>query len=209
MTFDGSSVNRRQGSDTKTEILDIALSLFVKKGYHETSMQDIADTAGLTKGGLYYYIKSKDDVLFLLHDRFIVEGLRRLRLVEAEALEPEHKLIELLKMHLQIIDQFKDDITLFFNCMKYLSDDKKQAVQVKRDEYEDIFVRVLEEGKKKKASLKSRTAISSCCMFWEPATLCIPGISQAKESRSRSCRISLLLSSPKAYFSKTEKGTVT
>ncbi|MED4601013.1 TetR/AcrR family transcriptional regulator [Paenibacillus validus] len=149
MTFDGSSVNRRQGSDTKTEILDIALSLFVKKGYHETSMQDIADTAGLTKGGLYYYIKSKDDVLFLLHDRFIVEGLRRLRLVEAESLEPEHKLIELLKMHLQIIDQFKDDITLFFNCMKYLSDDKKQAVQEKRDEYEDIFVRVLEEGKNK------------------------------------------------------------
>jgi AcrR family transcriptional regulator len=149
VTLDPSTVTRRQGSDTKTEILDIALSLFVKKGYHETSMQDIASTAGITKGGLYYYIKNKDDVLFLLHDRFIIEGLRRLRLVEAETLEPERKWIKLIKMHLEIIDRYKEDITLFFDCMKYLSAEKKQEVQIKRDEYEQIFVRVLEEGKQK------------------------------------------------------------
>jgi AcrR family transcriptional regulator len=148
VTSDLSSVTRRQGSDTKTEILDIALSLFVKKGYHETSMQDIANIAGLTKGGLYYYIKNKDDVLFLLHERFIIEGLRRLRIVAAESLDPELKIIELLKKHLEIIDCYKNDITLFFDCMKYLTSDKKKAVQIKRDEYEQIFVQALEEGKK-------------------------------------------------------------
>jgi AcrR family transcriptional regulator len=144
-----STVSRRQGSDTKTEILAIALSLFVKKGFHETSMQDIADAAGFTKGGLYYYIKNKDDVLFLLHERFITEGLRRLRLIEEKPLEPDQKLIELLNMHLEIIDCYKDDITLFFDCMKYLSKEKKQAVQMKRDDYEKIFVQTLEEGRQK------------------------------------------------------------
>jgi AcrR family transcriptional regulator len=147
MTIDSTNVTRRQGNDTRSEILDIALSLFVQKGYHQTSMQDIADTAGLTKGGLYYYVKSKDDVLFLLHDRFIMEGLSRLRKVEAEDPDPQSKLVNLLKTHMQIIHLYKDDITLFFEAMKYLSPEKHQKVKSKRDEYESIFVRAIEEGK--------------------------------------------------------------
>jgi TetR/AcrR family transcriptional regulator, cholesterol catabolism regulator len=147
LTTESSNVTRRQGNDTKTEILDIALSLFVSKGFHLTSMQDIAETAGLTKGGLYYYLKSKDDVLYLLHDRFIMEGLSRLRLVEGEPLDPQRKLERLLKTHLEIIHNYKDDITLFFDALKYLSPENRDKVQTKRDEYENIFVRVIQEGK--------------------------------------------------------------
>ncbi len=141
-------MTRRKGNDTRTEILEIALSLFVEKGYHQTSMQDIAEKAGLTKGGLYYYVESKDDVLFMLHDRFIMEGLRRLRKVEAEDADPQRRLVNLLKTHMQIIDLYKDDITLFFEAMKYLSLEKQQKVKEKRDEYESIFLRAIEDGKK-------------------------------------------------------------
>ncbi|KIL45395.1 TetR/AcrR family transcriptional regulator [Jeotgalibacillus soli] len=147
MTTDSTNVTRRQGSDTKTEILDVALSLFVTKGYHPTSMQDIAEAAGLTKGGLYYYLKSKDEVLYLLHDRFIMEGLSWLRKVEEEVNDPEKKLVKLLKTHLAIIDQYKDDITLFFEAMKYLSQEKRQEVKSKRDDYEKIFIKAIEEGR--------------------------------------------------------------
>jgi AcrR family transcriptional regulator len=147
MSTNHSNVVRRKGSDTITEILDIALSLFVKKGYHQTSMQEIAEAGGLTKGGLYYYIKSKEDVLYLLHDRFIVEGLNWLLNVEAEVKDPQQKLVKLIKAHLEIIDNYKDDITLFFEGMRYLSPEKRQEVQSKRDKYESIFLRAIEEGK--------------------------------------------------------------
>ena len=45
--------------DKMEEILNVALSLFNKKGYLKTSMTDIADALSLTKGGLYHHVIKK------------------------------------------------------------------------------------------------------------------------------------------------------
>ena len=50
-------------SNKQIEIVTAAIQLFQQKGYHATSMQDIADAVGLQKGSLYHYITSKDDLL--------------------------------------------------------------------------------------------------------------------------------------------------
>jgi len=45
------------------QLLETATLLFKEKGYHNTSMQDLADALGLQKGSLYYYIESKEELL--------------------------------------------------------------------------------------------------------------------------------------------------
>ena len=45
------------------QLLETATLLFKEKGYHNTSMQDLADALGMQKGSLYYYIESKEDLL--------------------------------------------------------------------------------------------------------------------------------------------------
>jgi AcrR family transcriptional regulator len=50
-------------------VLDAALSLFVTQGYDETSMDDIASAAGLTKGAVYFYFKDKLSLLGALLER--------------------------------------------------------------------------------------------------------------------------------------------
>jgi len=140
-------IQPNKGQDRKSEILDAALTLFVKNSYHGTSIQDIAHAAGLTKGGLYHHLKSKEEILFLLHERFISEGLKRLQTIEKETLSPKEKLIKLLKAHLEIIHEYKDDITIFFKEWGSLSGENFKIVKKKRTEYEKIFIKVLEEGK--------------------------------------------------------------
>ncbi len=54
------------------DILDAAIPEFVEKGFEGASMESIATRAGLTKGGLYYHVKSKDDILILANDRFMI-----------------------------------------------------------------------------------------------------------------------------------------
>ncbi|WP_309121695.1 helix-turn-helix domain-containing protein [Paenibacillus sp.] len=49
--------------DKKTLILNSAVSLFAQRGYHQTTIQDIADEAGIAKGGIYFYFKSKEELL--------------------------------------------------------------------------------------------------------------------------------------------------
>ncbi len=54
---------------TRERTLDIALDLFVRKGYAETSLREIAVELGFSKSALYYHFESKQDILLALHMR--------------------------------------------------------------------------------------------------------------------------------------------
>lgn len=53
-----------------SQIIDAAVHEFIEKGYHGASMQSIADRANLTKGGIYYYFSSKDEIMLSANDRY-------------------------------------------------------------------------------------------------------------------------------------------
>ncbi len=73
------------GSTTRERILDVALDLFVRKGYAETSLREIAAALDLSKAALYYHFASKQDILLALHMRLhkLTEGM--LPLLQASA----------------------------------------------------------------------------------------------------------------------------
>jgi AcrR family transcriptional regulator len=54
---------RRPGSETRAEILRVALDLFTRQGYEGTSIRDIAEALGVTKSSLYYHFDSKEAIL--------------------------------------------------------------------------------------------------------------------------------------------------
>src|SRR2546430_8853343 len=54
---------------TRERILDVALDLFVRKGYTETSLREVAAELGFSKAALYYHFESKQDILMALHMR--------------------------------------------------------------------------------------------------------------------------------------------
>lgn len=56
--------------DKKKQILDAAIHCFARKGFNATSIQEIADEIGMAKGSLYFYFKSKDDLLVSIIDYY-------------------------------------------------------------------------------------------------------------------------------------------
>ena len=81
----------------RREILDAAAQVFYEKGYEAASTRDIAESVGLLKGSLYYYIDSKEDFLFEIikeqHDGALA-ALERVRQSEGDALVRMAALIE-------------------------------------------------------------------------------------------------------------------
>lgn len=78
-----------KGNDTKEKIIEGALELFHSKGYHNTSINDIMQSAGIKKGGLYFHIQSKEklavEVLeeaLLNYEYLISKGLENLSPLE-------------------------------------------------------------------------------------------------------------------------------
>ena len=71
-------MKRADGEESRRKIVLAALELFVRKGYHATSIADIMDKVGLTKGSFYAHFKSKGDMLLLIIERFRVRALDEL-----------------------------------------------------------------------------------------------------------------------------------
>jgi AcrR family transcriptional regulator len=75
---------------TRERILEIALDLFIEKGYDNTSLRDIAEALGYTKAAIYYHFPSKNDIFMALHlqlHELFSERLRLLATDESATLE--------------------------------------------------------------------------------------------------------------------------
>ena len=60
-----------KGDKKFEEIIEVAVKEFTERGYENTTMQNIAQKAGLSKGGLYHHFSSKAEILFVLNATII------------------------------------------------------------------------------------------------------------------------------------------
>ena len=77
---------------TREGILEAAARIFGEKGYHATSMSDIADAVNLQKASLYYHFDSKQEILVALLDHALDIINNNLEIVLAQPLTPDEKL---------------------------------------------------------------------------------------------------------------------
>ncbi len=76
-------------ASTRERILDVALDLFIEKGFDRTSLREIAERLGVTKAALYYHFASKDDILMALHMRLHEVGKNALTRMTGEPVSLE------------------------------------------------------------------------------------------------------------------------
>lgn len=90
-------MKRADGEETKRKIVLAALELFVRKGYSGTSMIDIMNRVGLTKGSFYAHFKSKGDMLLLIIERYkvrFIDGMiQHVNESQGDALDKLHRCI--------------------------------------------------------------------------------------------------------------------
>lgn len=62
------------GKETRRRLIEIAMELFRENGYEKTSVQQICDTADLTRNAFYYHFKTKDDILVAFFRETLLES---------------------------------------------------------------------------------------------------------------------------------------
>ena len=67
--------NPKRVEEQRSKIVKAAIRLVIEKGFHETSVREIGQAAGLTQGTLYNYIRSKGDILYLICDEVVTAYL--------------------------------------------------------------------------------------------------------------------------------------
>lgn len=131
----------------KERIIETALDLFRNKGYHGVSVDEIVETAGTSKGGFYHKFKSKDALLYEIHDLFISHVLKETKKAYEENDTPIDKVTALLFAFTNVFDVYQRHITVFYNESAYLPLEYKNIIKEKRKEYQKLIEQVIEEGK--------------------------------------------------------------
>lgn len=120
----------------KEKITGQSIRLFEKKGFSETSIQDIVDSLGVTKGTFYYYFSSKEELLMDIHLGYI-EGLLVLQetILKDQSKSCKEKLFEIVYMLLSDIKARGSAAKIFFREMKNLSAEHFAMIDPKRDQF--------------------------------------------------------------------------
>lgn len=130
----------------KEKITEYSIKLFEKKGFSETSIQDIVDSIGVTKGSFYYYFSSKEELLMDIHLRYIDELLGRQEQILAEPSTSKQKLFDIVYMLISSIKTSGASAKIFFREMRHLSDSRLAQIVAKRDDFRLNVERLVREG---------------------------------------------------------------
>jgi TetR/AcrR family transcriptional regulator, cholesterol catabolism regulator len=133
-------------SARRAELTRQAARLFAERGYHGTSIGDLAQAMGVQKGSLYAHIASKQDLLY----GTMREG--------ADAFHggldaiPEHlpateKIRLALRSHLRVVAEQLDVATVFTREWRYLEGERREEILAERRRYEERFRALFREGR--------------------------------------------------------------
>ena len=130
----------------REEILAAAAQIFRDKGYHATSMQDIAEAVHLQKGSLYHHIRSKEEILASLLDRALDLLILSMQEVMASPLSVEEKLRSAMRMYADNIAVHSDLAAVLLLEYRNLSPRLRARHMGRRDRFEALWRELLRQG---------------------------------------------------------------
>ena len=126
-------------SSVVDDITRAAVDLFSTQGYANTSVQQIVEAAGVTKGAMYHYFESKDDLLFSVYERMLSLQTEHLEEIIGRGGPTAQTLRAVCVDVVETSIDFLPEGTVFFRSVHMLSEPRQKEVTRRRRQYHDVF----------------------------------------------------------------------
>jgi AcrR family transcriptional regulator len=132
----------------KKQILDAAMAVFSRLGFHKASMDDIVEEAGLSKGALYWYFKGKDDIIIAILDAIFARELAGARSLPDTPGTAQERLLQFLRLTVAEIRSMKVLLPIFyeFYSLAFRNKTVQKALRNYFDAYLAAIVPLIEQG---------------------------------------------------------------
>lgn len=127
----------------RDQMIKGAITLFKEKGFHRTTTREIAKEAGFSIGTLYEYIRTKEDVLFLVCDAIYLqvrESLEAAIDLESSSID---SLTNVVKSYFQLMDEMQEEVVIMYQEVKSLEKETKEYVLQKERDMVGMLERVI------------------------------------------------------------------
>jgi AcrR family transcriptional regulator len=142
-----STTRGRRALATRLEILRGAAAAFRARGFHATRLDDVAAALRRTKGSLYYYFRSKEEILYFCQDHVLDALLAAARAAESEGGDAAEALERLLAAHVECLLGATGGGPAHFE-LEALPPALREKIVAKRDRYEAIVRKLIGRGQR-------------------------------------------------------------
>jgi len=130
----------------KETIKSVAIDLFFQKGYFATSISDIARGSGIQKASIYYHYASKEELLFSIQKTTMEDLTACLKTGIAKGRDTEAKMRIAVHIHVRFHLGRQKENFIANSELRGLTPEHLRVIVEKRDEYEQIFQRIIQDG---------------------------------------------------------------
>jgi AcrR family transcriptional regulator len=137
------AARRSKKMNRQAEVTEAASEVFWQKGYRAASIQDVADKVGVLKGSLYYYIESKEDLLWRIIEDVHTESSEILQEALALDVTPIERIRLFIGRHVEWYLNNVKEVSVFFREWGHLTGDRLRTVKGRRRGYEQVIQQLI------------------------------------------------------------------
>lgn len=134
------------GGKRQSDIVDVAESLFGARGYHATSMREMARELDLQAGSLYTHIGGKAELLAAIVERAAAAFDAAIAPIRASGDPAPKRLRAAIRAHLTVIARSRSAAAVYFDEWRHLNEPFASEIRKRRDDYEAAWRELIAEG---------------------------------------------------------------
>lgn len=134
----------------REQILQAAERMFNKKGFHRTTVREIAKAGKLSTGSIYDYVRNKQDILFLIYEKIMTEMHSVIQSETNVDRGFDRKLKGMLTKILMLADRYQDLILILFQESRNFKKDHLRAMLMEESKFIRVFEDILKECKERR-----------------------------------------------------------
>jgi TetR/AcrR family transcriptional regulator, cholesterol catabolism regulator len=142
----GVPLTEQEVTKRRHEIFHRVVGVFLKQGFQETSMREIADAAGLGKSTLYDYFRTKDDILLYYFEDQLNDLTEAAQQIAMQNIGADERLRQVTRMHMEFLQANKSLFMKMSLEAQRLKLDSQKKIQDKRHIYQDLIRALIDEG---------------------------------------------------------------
>jgi AcrR family transcriptional regulator len=137
--------DKRLINEKRRQIIEGAIQVFKRKGYHKATVREIALEAGIGLGSIYDYVNSKDDILYLFFEDYVTTFFEKVRSRTSRVADPRLRLAITFRAFVEAAMELEDQVMLSYTQARYVKKDYLKVILRKESEIVAHFQEIIDE----------------------------------------------------------------
>ena len=142
----GIPLTKEEQTKRRHEIFHQVVNVFLKKGFQETSMREIAEAAGLGKSTLYDYFKTKNEILVYFFEDQLNDMAEEAQKIAKQNFTADIRLRKIMEAYIESLQANKNLFMKLTVEVQRLKMESQKQIQEKRHAYQDMIRTLIDEG---------------------------------------------------------------